>query len=159
MSAGPDRAEGVSRDVASDDGADRGDPGTSGGLGFVVSEDRVPTVVAKIAAGAPIRWVWHNALGGKTFRIDHESGTEFIKWAPDHPETNLQLEAKKLEWASHYIRVPEVLGVGRDSDTSAWLRTRAIPAASKVAPKWKSQPRLAARAIGAGCDRCTIGST
>jgi kanamycin kinase len=86
----------------------------------------VPAVVAEIAEGAPIRWIWHNALVGNT-SIDHASGTEFIKWAPDHPETNLQMEATKLEWARPYIQVPEVLGVGRDSDTSAWLRTRAIP--------------------------------
>lgn len=97
-----------------------------------------------------MRLVWVNALGGITYRIDRQAGSEFVKWAPDHRETNLELEAVKLDWAGQSIRVPEVLGVGRDSGTSAWLQTRAISASSAVAPEWQRQPRLAARAIGAG---------
>ncbi len=159
MDANPDRTE--SDPMTRREDADDGRSGISEHIDQPVGVDQVPRVVVEIAAGAPIRRVWQNELGGTTYRIDQEFGTEFVKWAPDHPEINLQLEAEKLEWAGHYIRVPEVLGVGRDSHTSAWLRTRAISASSAVAPEWKRQPLLAARAIGGGLrylhDRLDVG--
>ncbi|HEY8455543.1 MAG TPA: aminoglycoside 3'-phosphotransferase [Actinopolymorphaceae bacterium] len=107
-------------------------------------------MVATIAAGDPIRLVWVNDLGGRTFRIDRDGRAEYVKWAPDHPEVDLELEARKLVWAGRYIRVPEVLAHGRDSESSAWLHTLGIPALSAIAPGWKVEPRRAARAIGAG---------
>lgn len=133
--------------------------GVSTDAGYVQSPDRpvaaaqVPAIVAELADGAPIHWIWHNELGGRTYRIDRRTRSEFVKWCPDHPEIDLALEADKLRWAGRFIRVPEVLGHGRDSATSAWLHTVAIPADSAVAPRWKQRPLLAARAIGAGLRR------
>lgn len=115
-----------------------------------VSADEVPTVVAEIADGAAIRWIWHNELDGRTFRIDRTDRTEFVKWSPDHPEIDLALEAAKLNWARSYITVPEVIGHGRDSRTSSWLHTVGIAAQSAIAPTWKEKPLIAARAIGSG---------
>ena len=107
-------------------------------------------MVATIAAGNPIRLVWHNDLGGRTYRVDRADRTEYVKWAPDHPEADLELEALKLQWTWRYIAVPEVLDHGRDSETSGWLHTVGIPAESAIAPRWKADPHRAARAIGAG---------
>lgn len=126
------------------------DSTTSIHLDQPISAAEVPPIVAEIAAGGSIRWVWHNELGGTTYRIDRGTDTEYVKWAPDHPEINLQLEAAKLDWAARYVKVPEVLDHGRDSETSAWLRTRAIPASSAVTPRWTQEPLVVARAIGAG---------
>lgn len=115
-----------------------------------VSVTEVPQVVARIAAGDPIQLVWHNDLDGRTYRVHRDGRTEYVKWAPDHPEIDLELEALKLAWAGRYITVPEVLDHGRDSESSGWLHTVGIPAASAVAPPWKAEPLRAARAIGAG---------
>lgn len=115
-----------------------------------VEADQVPAAVAEIAAGAAIRWIWHNELDGRTYRIERGDRAEYVKWSPDHPEIDLALEAAKLTWAAAYSTVPEVLGHGRDSDTSGWLHTIAIAADSAVAPTWKAEPLTAARAIGAG---------
>lgn len=94
--------------------------------------------------------VWQNELGGRTYRIDRPSGREFLKWCPDHPEFDLELEAEKLTWAGRYVTVPPVIGHGRDSATSAWLHTVGIPGDTAVAPEWKARPEIAARAIGTG---------
>jgi kanamycin kinase len=115
-----------------------------------VSVAEVPVVVAKVAADNPIRLVWENGLGGRTYRVDTTDRAEYVKWAPDHPEVDLELEALKLAWAGRYIRVPEVLSHGRDSESSGWLHSVGIPGVSAIAPQWKAEPRRAARAIGAG---------
>ncbi|SDT28686.1 aminoglycoside 3'-phosphotransferase [Microlunatus soli] len=116
-----------------------------------VTADQVPAVVAEIAAGAAIRWIWHNELDGRTYRIERSNGTaEYVKWSPDHPEIDLGLEAAKLTWTATYSTVPQVLGHGRDSATSEWLHTVAVPAESAVSATWKADPLTAARAIGTG---------
>jgi kanamycin kinase len=74
---------------------------------------------------------------------------QFVKWAPHHPELDLAAEAERMRWASPFVRVPDVLEVGGDDDGS-WLRTVALPGRSAVDPHWQAQPRIAARAIGAG---------
>lgn len=107
-------------------------------------------MVAKIAAGDSIRLVWENDLGGRTYRLDRADHTEYVKWAPDHPEIDLELEALKLAWAGQYVSVPEVLSYGRDSESSSWLHTVGIPAISAIAAPWKAEPRRAAQTIGAG---------
>ena len=115
-----------------------------------VTADEVPPVVADIAAGAPIRWIWANGVHGRTYRIDRGDNAEYVKWGADHEEVDLELEAEKLRWASRWVTVPEVLGTGRDSATSGWMHTVGIPALSAIAPRWKAEPLIAARAIGAG---------
>ena len=110
----------------------------------------VPPIVADLAAGAPITLVWQNDLGGHTYRIDRRTGSEFVKWCPDHAEIDLELEAAKLTWAGQYVSVPPVIGHGRDSATSAWLHTVGIPGTTAIAAEWKAEPETAVRAIGAG---------
>ncbi|QGN35297.1 phosphotransferase [Microlunatus sp. Gsoil 973] len=110
----------------------------------------MPAIVAELAAGAQIVLVWTNELGGRTFRVDRPGGAEFVKWCPDHPEIDLELEATKLRWAGRYITVPPVIGHGRDSARSAWLHTRGIPGTTAIAPEWKDRPEIAARAVGTG---------
>ena len=140
----------------SPEGASGREPGHTGGS---FAPDRrvrvaeVPLVVATVAAGHPIRLVWQNDLGGKTYRVEHDDGTEYVKWAPDHPEIDLELEARKLDWSGRYIPVPVVLSHGRDSGSSGWLHTVGVGALSAIAPRWKAEPRRAARAIGAGLRR------
>lgn len=115
-----------------------------------VAPERVPPIVAELAAGAPIVLVWTNELGGRTYRIDLPDSTEFVKCCPDHPEFDLELEAAKLRWAGRYVTVPPVLGHGRDSVSSTWLHTRGIPGRTAIAPEWKALPEVAAHAIGTG---------
>ncbi|GAB3912490.1 putative phosphotransferase [Microlunatus endophyticus] len=110
----------------------------------------LPAFVGTLAAGAPITPVWDNELGGHTYRIDRPTGSEFVKWCPDHPEFDLELEAEKLTWAGKYVTVPPVIDHGRDSDSSSWLHTRGIPGETAVAPRWKAEPETAAKAIGTG---------
>ncbi|WP_460526900.1 phosphotransferase [Flindersiella endophytica] len=116
----------------------------------LLTDAEVPPIVARIAGGDPIQLVWHNDLDGRTYRVHRGAGTEYVKWSPDDPEIDLEIEARKLTWAGRFISVPEVLDHGRDSDTSAWMHTRGIPAESAIANRWKAEPRRAARAIGAG---------
>jgi kanamycin kinase len=115
-----------------------------------VSVDHVPPIVAEIAAGVPITLVWRNELRGLTFRIERRDRAEFVKWAPDHPEIDLELEAAKLRWAGRYITVPPVLATGRDSETTAWLHTLAIPGVNAIAQRWKARPEQTVRQLGAG---------
>ncbi|WP_370616903.1 phosphotransferase [Mumia qirimensis] len=107
----------------------------------------VPAIVERLADGAGITPVWRNELGGVTFRL----GTErFVKWMPHgSEEIDLVAEAARMRWASHWIRVPDVLGLGSDQEAT-WLITAALPGLSAVSPTWIDAPEIAARAIGAG---------
>jgi kanamycin kinase len=105
----------------------------------------IPAVVAAIAAGRPVEAVWVNELGGVTFRIERESGGEYVKTYPDDVAHLLAAEVPRLRWARTYTAVPAVLGSG-----SGWLHTAALPGRSAVDPRWSDQPEVAARAIGAG---------
>ena len=58
-------------------------------------------------------------------------------------------EARRLEWAGRYARVPIVLEVGADDDFE-WMATRALPGESAVAPRWLAEPAVAVRAVGEG---------
>jgi aminoglycoside phosphotransferase len=42
------------------------------------------------------------------------------------PEVDLHRESDKLRWASRYLTVPRVLGVGRDGPLE-WLHTAGLP--------------------------------
>jgi kanamycin kinase len=93
--------------------------------------------------------VWVNELGGLTFRFDGIEPAQYVKWAPNHPELDLEGEARRLRWAQRYVRVPVVLDIGADDDGS-WLSMIALPGESAVSPRWLREPRTAARAIGTG---------
>ncbi|MGO4444409.1 phosphotransferase [Mycobacterium sp. 2YAF39] len=102
-----------------------------------------PLVVTEIAAGRPVAPVWVNELGGVTFAVD--GGSEYVKVTPPRWAHHLEAEACRLPWAATYLRVPRVLGAG-----DGWLHTEGLPGSSAVDPRWLSDPRTAARAIGAG---------
>jgi kanamycin kinase len=104
--------------------------------------------VLRIAAGRPWRAVWLNELGGWTYEI---LGAEhvYVKWVPLHLAATLDAEAVRLEWARKYTPVPRVVDEGHDAD-GAWLVTRALPGDNAVADRWKAEPAVAVRALGAG---------
>jgi kanamycin kinase len=120
---------------------------------FPPSPPPVPAIVARFAAGRPVRAVWLNEEGGVTFRLGSgASGREFVKTA-DAPGTDFAAEAQRLRWAGRYVSAPRVLGFGVDSGPEgdrAWLHTRALPGRSAVHPRWLAAPDVAVRAIGAG---------
>jgi kanamycin kinase len=107
----------------------------------------VPDVVMRIAAGRPVYPTWVNEIGGLTFQVDDGERREFVKVAPPHPEVDR--EAAKLRWASTYLTVPAVLGVGRDGALE-WLHTAGLPGRSAVDPRWIADPQTAVRAIATG---------
>lgn len=111
----------------------------------------VPDVVAGLARGDTLTPVWVNELGGLTFRAeDGRGGVRYIKWvAAGTPEIDLSAEAARLAWARQWATVPRVLGHGADGD-GAWLVTDAVPGSSAVEPRWHTDPRVAAAAIGRG---------
>lgn len=102
--------------------------------------------VVALGAGAALEPVWRNDYGGVTFRTDDE---RYIKFGPRNAESTLAGEARRLEWAGRYIRVPHVLESGGD-DTHEWLVTRALPGESAVTPRWIAEPEAAVRAVGEG---------
>jgi kanamycin kinase len=122
-------------------------------LSFPSAPPEVPAVVARFAAGRPVRAVWANGVGGVTFRVGRGgSGTEFIKVAKVRA-ADFADEARRLRWAAPYVAVPQVLGVGLDETPvgqCAWLRTGGLPGLSAVHPRWLASPDVAVRAIGAG---------
>jgi kanamycin kinase len=81
-------------------------------LSLPASPPTVPTVVARFAAGRPVRAIWLNELGGVTFRVGPgPSGAEFIKVAYADIG-DFAAEAQRLRWAARYVTVPHVLGWG-----------------------------------------------
>jgi kanamycin kinase len=106
----------------------------------------VPSVVRELAAGRLLTPVWRNGLGGLTFRVGDD---RFVKWQPLNAETSAVDEARRLDWAGRYIRVPHVLEVGSDG-AHEWILTEAIEGESAVAPRWIAEPATAVRAVGEG---------
>jgi kanamycin kinase len=104
----------------------------------------VPAAVTRLAAGRPLRPVWHNMLGGLTYEIP---GQCYIKWAP--PGVDLAPEAERLTWAAPFTTVPTLLDHGADSDGS-WLITAPLPGSNAVEDRWRAQPERAVEAVGAG---------
>jgi kanamycin kinase len=115
-------------------------------------ESELPEAICALAAEAGLaggRVVWVNELGGVTVEFETPSGSQFLKWAPHHPELDLQREASKLRWAGRYMRLAEVIDHGSDA-AGTWLRTVGLPGESAVSARWRQDPRTAARVIGAG---------
>ena len=110
-----------------------------------------PAAVLDLAAGAPVRGVWANRLGGLTFSIGTPPA-RYVKWLPrdvDPALADLATEAERLRWARPRSPVPEVVEVGGD-DVATWMVTAALPGTSAVDPRWIADPEPAVRAIGAG---------
>jgi kanamycin kinase len=111
----------------------------------------VPDIVMALAGVDTITPVWHNQLGGLTFRLeDGRGGIRYAKWvAAGTPEINLPGEAERLDWARRWVNVPRVIEHGTDA-AGAWLVTAAVPGRSAVDPRWIADPATAAAAIGRG---------
>lgn len=110
----------------------------------------VPRIVTEVARGREVALVWHNQIGGTTFRIGPDAhAEEFVKVLPRAYGSWISGEAARLTWASRYARVPEVLDHGADDD-GVWLHTRAVPGWSAVDPRWHDEPRTAVVAVGEG---------
>ena len=116
------------------------------------AEVEVPPVVLTLAAGQPIRPVWHNEVGGRTFALGPDGGDRYVKWTPPDSGIDLDREADRLRWALRYLPVPEPLGAGRD-ESGSWLVTRAIAGRNAVDPRWLADPATAATALGSGLRR------
>ncbi len=109
----------------------------------------VPPQVTALAAGALIRPVWENELGGLTFELGSDTERRFVKWTPTSSGIDLRAEQIRLQWAARYTTVPTPLGYGADEESS-WLVTTPVPGQSAIAPRWLAEPATAAEQIGAG---------
>ncbi|HKE67323.1 MAG TPA: aminoglycoside 3'-phosphotransferase [Micromonosporaceae bacterium] len=106
----------------------------------------VPPRVAKLAAGRRLQAIWHNELGGLTYRVGADT---FVKWSPHESGLDLTREAERLAWAVRFTPVPVVLDCDRDDD-GQWLVTAALPGEYAVSDRWKQEPRTAVTAIANG---------
>ncbi|HEU0241392.1 MAG TPA: aminoglycoside 3'-phosphotransferase [Micromonosporaceae bacterium] len=106
----------------------------------------VPPRVAKLGAGRRLQAIWHNELGGLTYRVGADT---FVKWSPHESGLDLAREAERLAWAVRFTPVPVVLDCDRDDD-GQWLVTAALPGEYAVADRWKQEPRTAVTAIAKG---------
>jgi aminoglycoside phosphotransferase len=109
----------------------------------------LPPGIAGVAAGKPVREVWENEAGGRTFEVGAGAGRWFIKWVPAASGIDLTAEASRIEWAGAYIAVPKIIGQGAD-DSGSWLVTRALPGQNAVTARWQADPATAVSAIGEG---------
>lgn len=109
----------------------------------------VPHVVVELTAGADIELVWHNDLGGLTYRWRSTTGERYVKWVRADAGVPTQEEADRLRWAGSFATVPRVVDVGT-ADDGSWLVTEALPGRSAVDDHWKHEPRTAVTAIGEG---------
>lgn len=101
----------------------------------------LPPIVAELAGRDEIEPVWLNLDGGLTVRL----GERYLKWVP--AGHSLREERERLEWASAFHPVPEVLEHGT-AEHGEWMLTKAIDAASAVT--LTGDPRAAAVALGEG---------
>jgi kanamycin kinase len=106
----------------------------------------VPPAVCALARGRALIPVWQNDLGGLTWRVGDDL---FVKWAPAGSGLELAQEAERLRWAGRFSAVPVVLDCG-DDEAGCWLLTVALPGATAVHPRWRSDPATAVVGIGTG---------
>ncbi|MGD9528460.1 phosphotransferase [Pseudonocardia sp.] len=108
----------------------------------------IPAVVRALADAHPVREVWVNEIGGRTYSV----GDRYVKWTPpDAVGRGLDVagEVARLEWAWAFTPVPRVLDHGSD-DRGSWLVTAALPGESAIADRWLAEPATAVAAIGSG---------
>src|SRR3954471_2656421 len=120
-------------------------PGTPAG------SERLPSDLTSLFGGAEAVCVWHNEVGGLTFRIGGFSG-RYLKWAPSGSGMDVAGEVERLRWVASRTPAPRVLDTGT-TPNGAWLLTADLGGSSAVDPRWQDRPSTAARAIGAGLRR------
>jgi kanamycin kinase len=89
--------------------------------------------------------VWHNELGGLTYRI----GSRFIKWNPRRTGVDLELERIRLTWLDGRHPAPEVIDWGSD-DEAQWLVTKALEGEHAGGDRWRARRAEAIAAIAYG---------
>lgn len=109
----------------------------------------VPSLIVQLTGAADLQLVWHNDLGGLTYRWPSPAGERYVKWIPQDAGASTQGEADRLRWAESFVTVPHVVDVGTSTDGS-WLVTEALPGRSAVDDRWTHAPRTAVIAIGEG---------
>ena len=108
-----------------------------------------PRIVAELADGRPAHAVWCNEIGGVTFQLGEGESREFLKWTPHGSGVDLDEEMRRLRWAVKYVVVPRVIEQGAD-DEGSWFLTAGLRGTTAVDERWKREPAMAVRAIGAG---------
>lgn len=103
------------------------------------------------AAERPVELIWRNEAGGLTGRV---RGPEprYLKWNLVGSGESLVTEARRLAWLAVRHPVPEVIELRAGGDEEL-LVTRAVPAASAVADRWREEPDAALEAIATGLRR------
>ncbi len=114
-----------------------------------LAELEIPSAVAAVAAGRPVRPVWQNRFGGQTWEVGTGSGRCFVKWAPAASRAVITAEAARLAWAWPFTPVPRVLAEGGD-EYGSWLVTSPVEGESAASGRWRAEPRTAVRAVGEG---------
>jgi aminoglycoside phosphotransferase len=109
----------------------------------------VPAALVAVAAGRPVREVWENELGGRTFEIEADAGRCFVKWTPTSSGICLSDEVARLAWAVSFTPVPRVLAQGAD-DAGSWIVMSPLPGENAVTERWQADPATAVTAIGEG---------
>jgi kanamycin kinase len=109
----------------------------------------MPSAISAVIGRRSSQLVWHNEIGGLTYRFDTPGGPRFVKWVPATYPISAHSEAARLRWAAPFTPVPHVIDVG-DDDTGSWLLTEAIAGLSAVDDRWLAEPRTAVVAIGEG---------
>lgn len=105
----------------------------------------IPDPVLAIAAGRPIELVWHNELGGLTYR----TGDRFVKWNPAGTGVDLQHEVDRLQWLAGRHPVPPVVDFASNADAQ-WLVTVALDGEHAVGDRWRARRSEAINAIALG---------
>ena len=109
----------------------------------------VPPIEAALAAGLPVRPVWINEVGGRTFEVGEGAGRYFLKWTPAGSGIDLGREVARLRWAVRFTPVPVVLAQGSNA-AGSWIATAALTGENAVADRWLTDPGPAVIAIGTG---------
>jgi kanamycin kinase len=109
----------------------------------------IPEPLAAVIGDTPAELVWHNEVGGLTFELRDTSQRRFLKWAPAGSGLDLQAEIERLGWLAGRWPAPHVVSHG-SARAGAWMVTTAVPGESAVSARWKAEPDVAVRAIGAG---------
>jgi kanamycin kinase len=119
-------------------------------VAVVEPDDRVvPAAVAVLADGRPLRVVWTNELGGRTYQLGTGEDRWFVKWSPHASGIDLEKEVVRLQWAGAYTPVPRVLDHGADEE-AAWIVSAGLSGQSAVSDRWTAEPATAVAQIGLG---------
>lgn len=110
------------------------------------SPPEVPWIVSEEAAGAPVRAVWRNEIGGTTWQLGGPDA-DYLKVQPGHPKFDLRGELARLDWVQPYLPTPRVVSYGGDGEME-WLRTRSLGGQNSVTEHNRARPEVVVPALG-----------